>query len=56
MIDDRKLTLDFHTAPEIDILVERSINHSRALHALRLFDVLKKKGDGGNGTALSVTI
>jgi len=38
MIDDRKLILDFHTAPEVDILVERSINHSRALHALRLFE------------------
>ena len=38
MIDDRKLILDFHNAPEIDILVERSINHSRALHALRLFE------------------
>ena len=38
MIDDRKLILNFHTAPDIDILVERSINHSRALHALRLFE------------------
>ncbi len=38
MIDDRKLVLDFHTAADIDILVERSINHSRALHALRLFE------------------
>jgi [lysine-biosynthesis-protein LysW]--L-2-aminoadipate ligase len=38
MIDDRKLILDFHGAPDIDILVERSINHSRALHALRLFE------------------
>jgi [lysine-biosynthesis-protein LysW]---L-2-aminoadipate ligase len=38
MIDDRKLIMDFQTAPEIDILVERSINHSRALHALRLFE------------------
>jgi [lysine-biosynthesis-protein LysW]--L-2-aminoadipate ligase len=38
MIDDRKLILDFNSAPEIDILVERSINHSRALHALRLFE------------------
>lgn len=38
MIDDRKLILDFHNAPDIDILVERSINHSRALHALRLFE------------------
>ena len=38
MIDDRKLIMDFHQAPELDILVERSINHSRALHALRLFE------------------
>jgi len=38
MIDDRKLVMDFHTAPDIDVLVERSINHSRALHALRLFE------------------
>ncbi len=38
MIDDRKLIMDFHGAPEIDVLVERSINHSRALHALRLFE------------------
>ena len=38
MIDDRGLIMDFHTAPDIDILVERSINHSRALHALRLFE------------------
>jgi [lysine-biosynthesis-protein LysW]--L-2-aminoadipate ligase len=38
MIDDRKLILDFNSAPDIDILVERSINHSRALHALRLFE------------------
>jgi [lysine-biosynthesis-protein LysW]--L-2-aminoadipate ligase len=38
MIDDRKLIMDFHHAPELDILVERSINHSRALHALRLFE------------------
>ncbi len=30
MIDDRKLILDFHAAPDIDILVEgivRAINH-----------------------------
>jgi [lysine-biosynthesis-protein LysW]--L-2-aminoadipate ligase len=30
MIDDRKLIMDFHSAPDIDILVERSINHSQA--------------------------
>jgi [lysine-biosynthesis-protein LysW]--L-2-aminoadipate ligase len=38
MIDDRKLIMDFNTRPDIDVLVERSINHSRALHALRLFE------------------
>jgi len=38
MIDDRKLIMDFHRAPDVDILVERSINHSRALHTLRLFE------------------
>jgi [lysine-biosynthesis-protein LysW]--L-2-aminoadipate ligase len=38
MIDDRKLIMDFHHAPDVDLLVERSINHSRALHALRLFE------------------
>ncbi len=38
MIDDRRLIMDFRSAPEVDVLVERSINHSRALHALRLFE------------------
>jgi [lysine-biosynthesis-protein LysW]--L-2-aminoadipate ligase len=38
MIDDRQLIMDFHHAPDVDILVERCINHSRALHALRLFE------------------
>jgi len=38
MIDDRKLILDFQTTPQVDVLLERSINHSRALHALRLFE------------------
>lgn len=38
MIDDRQLIMDFRRAPDIDLLVERSINHSRALHALRLFE------------------
>jgi len=38
MIDDRQLIMDFKRAPDIDLLVERSINHSRALHALRLFE------------------
>jgi [lysine-biosynthesis-protein LysW]--L-2-aminoadipate ligase len=38
MIDDRKLIMDFETAPDVDVILERSINHSRALHALRLFE------------------
>src|SRR3990167_7298747 len=39
MIDDRKLSFNLgkdHFA--YDVVVERSINHSRALHALRLFE------------------
>ena len=38
MIDDRKLIFDFNSVPEVDDILERSINHSRALHALRLFE------------------
>lgn len=38
MIDDRKLIFDFESVPQVDVLLERSINHSRALHALRLFE------------------
>jgi len=38
MLDDRRIILDFTTRPDLDILLERSINHSRALHALRLFE------------------
>ena len=37
-LDDRKLVLDLGCAPEVDIVLERSINHSRAMHALRLFE------------------
>jgi [lysine-biosynthesis-protein LysW]--L-2-aminoadipate ligase len=39
MIDDRKLAFNLgkDTFP-LDIVLERSINHSRALHALRLFE------------------
>ena len=39
MIDDRKLT--FNIGKDnfgFDVVIERSINHSRALHALRLFE------------------
>lgn len=40
MLDDRELCFDLDTGPVVDVVVERSINHSRALHALRLFKSL----------------
>ena len=40
MLDDRALQFDLITAPQVDVIVERSINHSRALHALRLYQSL----------------
>tara|TARA_A100001037_G_scaffold194835_1_gene174410 strand:+ start:372 stop:1211 length:840 start_codon:yes stop_codon:yes gene_type:complete len=40
MLDDRKLTFDLDTRPNVDIIIERSINHSRAMHALRLYEAL----------------
>lgn len=40
MLDDRELTFDLSKKPEVDVIVERSINHSRALHALRLYQSL----------------
>lgn len=38
MLDDRKLIFDLESAPEVDIVVERCINHSRAMHGLRLLE------------------
>lgn len=39
MIDDRKLKFDLNNNYfDLDVLLERSINHSRALHAIRLFE------------------
>ncbi len=40
MLDDRALTFDLHSPPAVDVIVERSINHSRALHALKLYESL----------------
>ncbi len=40
MLDDRQLRFDLKHRPEVDVIVERSINHSRALHALRLYQGL----------------
>ena len=37
-IDDRKLIFDLKERPAIDVVLERCINHSRAMHALRLFE------------------
>ena len=37
-IDDRKLIFDLREKPGIDVVLERCINHSRAMHALRLFE------------------
>ena len=38
MLDDRKLVFDLRSGPEVDVVLERCINHSRAMHALRLFE------------------
>ena len=42
MLDDRRLIfhLDEETAGGLNVIIERSINHSRALHALRLYQSL----------------
>ena len=40
MLDDRALQFDLSSRPQVDVIVERSINHSRALHALRLYESL----------------
>ncbi len=40
MLDDRELSFDLGSSPGVDVVVERSINHSRALHALRLYQSL----------------
>jgi len=39
MIDDRELIFNMGENPlDVDVIIERSINHSRALHALTLFE------------------
>ena len=37
-LDDRRLVFNLRTPPAVDIVLERSINHSRAMHALRLLE------------------
>jgi len=38
MLDDRKLVFDLQSGPRVDIVLERCINHSRAMHGLRLLE------------------
>ena len=38
MLDDRRLIFDLQRAPGVDVVLERCINHSRAMHGLRLFE------------------
>ena len=40
MLDDRKLVFDLASRPQVDVVLERSINHSRAMHALHLYEAL----------------
>jgi [lysine-biosynthesis-protein LysW]--L-2-aminoadipate ligase len=38
MLDDRKLIFDLQSRPDVDVVLERCINHSRAMHGLRLLE------------------
>ena len=38
MLDDRKMIFDLKRGPNVDVVMERCINHSRALHGLRLIE------------------
>jgi [lysine-biosynthesis-protein LysW]--L-2-aminoadipate ligase len=38
MLDDRRLVFDLERVPVVDVVLERCINHSRAMHGLRLFE------------------
>ena len=38
MLDDRKMIFDLKDGPDVDVVMERCINHSRALHGLRLIE------------------
>ena len=40
MLDDRKMVFDLKSGPDVDVVLERCINHSRALHGLRLLESL----------------
>lgn len=38
MLDDRQLIFDLQSRPDVDVVLERCINHSRAMHGLRLLE------------------
>ena len=38
MLDDRKMVFDLESGPAVDVVLERCINHSRALYGLRLLE------------------
>ena len=38
MMDDRQLIFDLQSKPDVDVVLERCINHSRALHGLKLLE------------------
>lgn len=38
MLDDRSVIFDLKTTPDVDLVLERCISHSRALYALRLLE------------------
>ena len=38
MLDDRKMVFDLKSGPAVDVVLERCINHSRALYGLRLLE------------------
>ena len=38
MMDDRHLIFDLQSKPDVDVILERCINHSRALHGLKLLE------------------
>ena len=38
MLDDRKIIFDLRAKPDVEVVMERCINHSRALHGLKLLE------------------
>ena len=38
LLDDRRMVFDLETRPNVDLVLERCINHSRAVHGMRLLE------------------